>query len=200
MYLKYILYSILILFFIGCSTSYQSIGVAITKDIYIEKDNNKSISLIVNSFIDEVNKEDVERLIVSDLKKIGYSVSTKKPFLSKKIYVDLIELKSLITTQNSHTSFLNFWFGFSQFLAQENTPFNTFRIFTREGFKDKKKKDFREIPVYILISKIRISEISKSQETKIIAEELESNSLNTTIKNLEKKLSSSLATVFKGKL
>ena len=195
MYLKIILY-MSILFFIGCSTHYQGSGVAMTKDIYIQKDDDKNISLIINNFVDEVDREEIEKLIVSDLNKLGYSVSTKKPFLSKKLYVDLIELKSLITTQNSDFSFFNFWFELSKLIAVADTPINKFGSFTRGAFKGR-TKDYREVPVYILISKIKIIQKTKIQKTKIIAEEVQKSSIENTISQLEKKLSSQIFILFK---
>ena len=195
MYLKIILY-MSILFFIGCSTHYQGSGVAVTKDIYIQKDNDKNISLIINNFVDEVDREEIEKLIVSDLNKLGYSVSTKKPFLSKKLYIDLIELKSLITTQNSDFSFLNFGFDFLRLIAVSDTSINRYRSLTSLAVKSK-AKDYKEVPVYILISKIKIIQETKMQKTKIIAEEIQKSSIENTISQLEKKLSSQIFILFK---
>jgi len=188
MYLKIILYTSLVHFFIGCSTPYQSSGVALTRDIYIPKDNNRNISLIVNSFVDEIDKREIEKLIVSDLSNLGYHVSTQKIYSSTKLYVDLIELKSLITTQNSHFSFYNFLYGLSKVIAETKSI---------NAFKEKRKKDFKEIPVYILVSKIKIENKSKKQETKIIAEEIEKSSKKMTLFGLEKKLSACILDIYK---
>jgi len=195
MYQKTILYISLIYFFIGCSTPYQSNGVAMTKDICLSKNNTKDISLIVDSFIDEIDKSQIEKLIISDLKKAGYHISTQKPYSSIKLYVDLIELKSLITTQNSHFSFYNSWYELSKIISSTENPINPITSITENSFKGKRKKDFNEVPVYILISKIKIVNDLKVQKTKIIAEDIQNKSLY----NLEKKLSSFISTIFKGK-
>jgi hypothetical protein len=199
MYQKTILYISLIYFFIGCSASYQSNGVAMTKDIYPSENNTKDISLIVDSFIDEIDKSQIEKLIISDLKKADYHISTQKPYSSTKLYVDLIELKSLITTQNSHFSFYNFWYELSKMIFSTKNPINPITSITEDSFKGKRKKDFNEVPVYILISKIKIVNDSKVQKTKIIAEDIQNKSKTITLYNLEKKLSSFISTIFKGK-
>jgi len=193
---KVILYFYLVFSFISCSSiNYKGSGVATTRDIYIQKNDDKNISLIINNFVDEVDKKELEKLIISDLNKVGYNVSTKKPFLSKQLHIDVLELKSIITTQNSSFSFLNFWMVLFKVVVSTNK----YSSLTHAGFKANRKKDYREIPVYILISRIKIIEEPIEQETKIIAEDIQKDSVERTISKLEKKLSSHVSSLFKYK-
>lgn len=176
----------MVCFFIGCSTHhYKSNGVEFTKDISLQKDEKKVVFLEIDSLVDEIQIKRLKQKIISELEEVGYQVINDKSQASKQLYIEIRELNNILTTQNSKTSLYNIGLIFFEILSPKICCVD-------------KVKYFREIPVYILTSKIKVIENKKEHKTKIIAEQIEDNK-EIAVEQLEKKLSQKIATLFKEK-
>ena len=188
-YLKTILYSSFIIFFISCSRhNIPHKDVAMTKDIIIQQNKKRIFFLDVDSFVKEVDESELKKQIEIDLKQLGYRVTLNKALSSTQLSIEVEELNRLYTARNNDFSLYNTGIFFFLFL-QGNKNIDVNKI----------KKYTGKIPIHILRTSIKILENSSEQKTKIIVEVIGKKKKIEVeaLQKIREKLSKAISTIFK---